>query len=82
MFTTSRYASEKSRNLALKLAKENKELFICRGKRTIASLVELARKKGEKKISIIEEEDGTPKKIAVISVSELGNWEWSGEDEL
>ncbi|MBU0527033.1 MAG: hypothetical protein ABH983_06245 [Candidatus Micrarchaeota archaeon] len=82
MFTTSRYASEKSRKLAHRLAKEKKELFICRGKHTIAALVEIARKKGEKKISIVEEEKGTPKKIAVISVSELGNWEWSGEDEL
>ncbi len=82
MFTTSRYASEKSRKLALELAKEKKELFICRGKHTIAALVEIARKKGEKRISIVEEEKGMPKKIAHITVFELGDWKWSGEDEL
>lgn len=82
MFTTSRYASADTRRVALKLARENDGLFVSRGKRTIAGLADMARKKGEESISIIEEENGIPCRISSIRVSELGNWEWTGEKKL
>ncbi len=82
MITTSRYASEETRRLAAQLAKEREELLVSRGKRTVAALVELARKRGEHSISIIEELGGKPKRIAMIEVSETGKWKWSGEETL
>ena len=82
MFTTSRYASEDTRELALVLAEKSDDLFISRGKRTIANLVEIARKRGENRISILEEHKGKPFRISFIEVSELGNWKWAGEKAL
>lgn len=82
MFTTSRYASVETRNLARKLAEENDELFLVRGKRTIEELVEFARKKGEERISVVEEKGGKPAKVCRISVSESGKWNWSDEENL
>ncbi len=82
MITTSRYASEETRKLAARLAKERDELLVSRGKRTVAALVEMARRRGEHSISIIEELEGRPYKIALIKVSETGEWEWSGEERL
>ncbi len=82
MFTTSRYAGEETKKLARRLAKDNDELFLARGKRTIEELVSLARKKGEDKISVVEEEAGRPAKVCRIKVSETGKWRWSGEEKL
>jgi rRNA maturation protein Rpf1 len=82
MFTTSRYASVETKTLARKLAKENEELFLARGKRTIEQLVDFARKKGEENISIVEEEGGKPAKVCRIKVSETGKWNWSGEEKI
>jgi rRNA maturation protein Rpf1 len=80
MFTTSRYASVETKKLARTLAKENDELFLSRGKRTIEELVEFARKRGEAQISVVE--DGNPAKVCRITVSETGKWKWSGEEKL
>lgn len=82
MFTTSRYASKKTKDLALKMAKENKERFISRGKHTIAQLVELARRNGEEKIFVIEERKKQPAVIVTIEVSELGEWRWVEEKPI
>lgn len=77
MFTTSRYSSTKTRELAKKLAIENKEIYVARGKKTIDQLVQLARKKGEEKITVLE--DNSPK-IAIITIDELGRWRWTIEN--
>ena len=82
MFTTSRYAGEETREKARMLAKENDELFLARGKRTIEELVSFARKKGEEHISVVEEDGGKPAKVCRITVSETGKWSWSGEERL
>ncbi len=76
MFTTSRYAGPETRRKARELAKEAGEPFAARGKRTVAQLAALARKKGEERVSILEERGEKPGKIAVIRVSETGKWEW------
>ena len=82
MFTTSRYASAKTKEKARRLARENNELFLARGKRTISELVLFARKKGEERISVLEEKDGLPSRVCRIDVSENGKWEWSGEGSV
>lgn len=74
MFTTSRYASEETRLLARKMAGEKGEMFFARGKKTIAQLVAMARRLGEKEITIVE--DSKPPSLAVIAVSETGAWAW------
>jgi rRNA maturation protein Rpf1 len=79
MFTTSRYASGKTRELARRLAEESGEPFVSRGKRTIAGLAELARKSGEERICVIEEQDGRPSVLVTIEVDERGGWRWAGE---
>ena len=76
MYTTSRYASMKTRELAKKLAEENKEIYMARGKKTIDQLAQFARKKGEHKITILEDQETKPK-IATITIDELGQWKWS-----
>lgn len=82
MFTTSRYASAETRGLAQKLALERGELFLSRGKRTVAEIAEFARKNGEALVSIVEEDNGKPARICRIKVDELGGWAWSGEEEI
>jgi len=79
MFTTSRYASPKARELARRMAVEAGEIFMSRGKHTIDQLAEMARRKGEEHISIIEESKGEPATIALIEVSETGKWRWTGK---
>ena len=79
MFTTSRYASKETRELARRLAEESGEIFISRGKRTVSQLADLARRKGEEKVNIVEEKDGEPSSIATIAIKETGEWEWIGE---
>ncbi|MBU0532521.1 hypothetical protein KKB44_03440 [Candidatus Micrarchaeota archaeon] len=81
MFTTGRYASKKSRDLARRLAKEKKESYISRGKHTIAQLTEMARKKGEENLHIIEERKKEPVKLALIKITET-KWQWVNENEL
>lgn len=71
MYTTSRYAPVKTREVAKKLAKDNNELYIARGKKTIEQLVEFARKKGEEKINVVEGNE-----TATIEIDELGRWKW------
>lgn len=82
MFTTSRYAGEETKRLARRLAKENEELFLARGKRTIEEVVSLARKRGEELISVVEEEKGRPARVCRIKVSETGKWNWWAEEKL
>lgn len=79
MFTTSRYASESTRKLAQQMAKKDNEIFISRGKHTIAQLAEIARRKGEEHISIIEEQGKKPAVLVTITIMETGEWKWAGE---
>lgn len=76
MYTTSRYSSTKTRELAKKLASENNEIYVARGKKTIDQMVQLARKKGEEKITVLEEQDNKSTTSAVIVIDELGRWKW------
>ena len=77
MITTSRYASEKTRKLARRIADKLGTFYTSRGKKTIDSIVEYARKKGESEVYVVQEEDGVPVYISVIEVSELGEWKWA-----
>lgn len=72
MWTTSRYSSEKARERAEKLAASGNSRYVARGKKTIAQLVELARKSGEERIMVVEE-DG----IREIEVLPTGKWRWN-----
>jgi rRNA maturation protein Rpf1 len=76
MYTTSRYTQTKTRELAKRLAKENNEQYVARGKKTIYQLVAYARRKGHDTIKIIEDNE----KIATIEVDELGHWKWKRGD--
>ncbi len=71
MITTGRYASEKTRKLAERLAGRLGTFYISRGKKTIDSLAEYARRKGEEEVAVVEEDS-----VAVIEVSETG-WRWA-----
>ena len=79
MITTSRYASQETRSLAQRMAKEKGQRYMARGKRTVDSLVSYARRMGEEHIEIVEEKDGVPARISQIKVDERGQWEWTGE---
>jgi rRNA maturation protein Rpf1 len=79
MITTSRYASEKTRRLALGMARRLGQAYVARGKKTVDALADLARKAGDAGISIIEERGGAPERIAIIIVDELGRWRWAEE---
>jgi rRNA maturation protein Rpf1 len=72
MITTSRYASENTRKLAKKLAGRLGTFYTSRGKKTIDSLVDYARKKGEEEIAVVEGNT-----VSVIEVSETGKWKWA-----
>ncbi|MFH1785728.1 MAG: hypothetical protein ABH842_04840 [Candidatus Micrarchaeota archaeon] len=74
MYTTSRYASIETREIAKKLAKENNELYVARGKKTIEQLVAFARRKGEEKINVV---DGNGP--VTIEIDELGRWKWNAK---
>ena len=76
MYTTSRYASERTRRLARRMAAMAGEPYVSRGKHTMAELAETARRKGEGLISVIQEKDGEPSAIAQAEVSETGKWRW------
>ncbi len=82
MFTTSRYSSEETRRKAGLIAKESKEPYIARGKKTIDSLVEEARRRGESMLNIIEERKGEAAIISMIRIDEMGRWAWAGERPL
>ncbi len=79
MYTTSRYASIKTREAAKAMALVAGEPFVCRGKKTIQQLATLARKSGEEHIHILEEKNDGPGKLAKIEVDALGRWKWVGE---
>jgi rRNA maturation protein Rpf1 len=82
MFTTSRYSSEGTRKVAGRIAKENGEPYVARGKKTIDSLVEEARRCGESTLNIIEERKGEAAIISTIRIDEMGKWAWAGEKPL
>ena len=82
MYTTSRYASMETRKKASLIAKESKEPYIARGKKTIDSLAKQARKCGESRLNILEERKGKAAIIAVIEIDEMGKWSWAGERPL
>ena len=77
MFTTSRYSSEETRRRAGLIAKENKEPYLARGKKTIDSLVEEARRRGESVLNIIEERKGEAAIVSTIKIDEMGRWAWA-----
>ena len=70
MITTGRYASEKTRKLAERLAGRLGTFYTGRGKKTIDSLAEYARRKGEEEIAVVE-----GNQVAVIEISATG-WKW------
>ncbi|VVC04834.1 Uncharacterised protein [Candidatus Bilamarchaeum dharawalense] len=76
MYTTSRYASTETRELAKKMAKEKEEPYTARGKKTIDQLVDFARRKGEENITVVEEHEKKPTTFALIQIDELGRWKW------
>lgn len=82
MMTTSRYASPQTRSMARKMAADSGEAFMARGKRTVEQLVASARRKGEGRITIIEEREGRPAVMAVIAIDEMGKWRWAGEKAI
>jgi hypothetical protein len=71
-----------TRRKASLIAKESKEPYIARGKKTIDSLAADARRCGESRLNIIEERKGKAATIAVIEVNEMGGWAWAGEKPI
>jgi len=82
VFTTSRYSSEKTRREASLIAKGSGEPYVARGKKTIDTLVEEARRRGESVLNIIEERKGKASVISMIKIDEMGRWAWAGERPL
>ncbi len=82
MITTSRYASSETRGMARRMAADSGDVSVARGKRTVEQLVSLARRKGEDRITIIEERDGKPSIAADIAIDEMGRWRWAGEKAI
>ena len=77
MFTTSRYCSKSTRELAKQLSSFFNTFYIARTKKTIDELVSFSRKKGEHRICIIKEnKDNNPAFIEFINIDELGKWSW------
>ncbi len=66
MFTTSRYASIETRKKA-----SGHGYYVARGKKTIADLAAIARKKGYARIAIVGEN-----KTSTIAVDEMGDWHY------
>ena len=52
-----------------------------RGKRSILSLIEYARKQGFKRISLISERKGNPVKLDFIEVKR-NSWDWSDSIDI
>jgi rRNA maturation protein Rpf1 len=82
MWTTSRYCSSVTRSLCMKLARSCGSSYVARGKKTIVQLADLARRKGDSKINILEEKAGKPITIATIEVLETGQWHWFGKTSI
>jgi rRNA maturation protein Rpf1 len=82
LITTSRYASEETREYARRLAKESEERFVSRGKHTIDGLAGLARREGEERILIVEERDKRPSVLVTVLVDERGGWRWAEEKPI
>lgn len=61
------------------MASASGERYVARGKKTIATLAEDARRGGDCTISILEEKGGAASHIAVIEVNELGRWKHKEE---
>jgi hypothetical protein len=80
MYTTSRYSSKKTRKLAGCEAKTRDERYIARGKKTIDSLAQEARRMGEETLHIIEERKGEAALVATIMIDAAGKWRWAGEE--
>ncbi len=72
--TTSRYQSEKLRELSKALSVVFSGEYVSRGKKKFDDLVEYARKKGHSRICIVSS-DG----IDFAIVNELGSWKWMDE---
>ncbi len=75
MFTTSRYASLKLRSLALLFSGLFSSNYVSRGKKTIDSMVESARRAGDERLFVLNEKDES-QFIGAISINELGEWNW------
>ena len=78
MFTTSRYASRKTRELAKWFSGTLMHKYFARGKKKVSQFVELSRKIGDERIFIIKEKNGDPVLIDVIEVYEDFKWKWTG----
>lgn len=82
MYTTTRYSSVKTRKMAEKLAKRDKQLYSSRGKKTIEELVLFARRKGEEVVNIIGEKNKEPVTISCLDVLEKGGWRWKEKQKI
>ncbi|HLD60167.1 MAG TPA: hypothetical protein VI912_04175 [Candidatus Bilamarchaeaceae archaeon] len=83
MLTTSRYPSSKTKIFAKNLAGTIGTLYSARGKKSVESIIQLARKKGEERICIVVENNKKPQKIMFIKVNEDATWAWlPGEIEI
>ena len=58
------------------MAKSEGMPYVARGKKTIDSLAQEARRIGDTNILIVEEREGKAASIASIAVDELGGWKW------
>ena len=78
MFTTCRYASKKTRELAKWFSSAFDQNYYARGKKTVSKFVELSRKIGDERVFIVKEKDGNPILLDVIEVYEDLKWKWTG----
>lgn len=74
--TTSRYASLAVREAAAELARQNKAIYVARGKRTIRELVDFAWKRGHFSVLIVREKKSKVAAVGEIAIDHWGNWSW------
>ncbi|MEK6982835.1 MAG: hypothetical protein AABX38_07915 [Candidatus Micrarchaeota archaeon] len=77
MFTTSRYCSKSTKELAKQLSSIFNTVYISRTKKSIDELASYSRKVGEHRICIVKEnKENIPAFIEFITIDELGKWSW------
>lgn len=75
MYSTSRYASNAARSVAITLSKKNSSFYISRGKKTISQICDFGRKRGERELFLIYDSK-TSFTIKKILINPLGEWNW------
>ena len=76
--TTSRYASDFTRDYAKKIEGR----YTARGKKTVDELVETAWKQGHEKILIVEEKESKPGFLSEVLIDHWGNWKWGEKSAI